>query len=224
MAIIYNSVVEEYFTKYGDSIARLARQISSALTAADFAQAAQANAELERLEFSPGLRLFMVCNRVRLAAYQARQLEAFDVLEQIEQPFAELNQPGVWEKQWYVLSWLTLPFACKYPIDIFYMHHLAQELPELVMRQRCLARAVRYGVQFKDHPYMLYVLEHPGAKLPEGGDPYYAALVTFLLRTYQRRSAEMAAVIDSLERTATTPLQEHSVRQLVAQYSHLWSD
>jgi hypothetical protein len=216
--------VEEYFSQFGDTVARLTRQIADAINAADFRQAMQDNDALGRHELPPAMQLYVVCNRIRLAAYQSRRLEPFDVLEQIEQPFAELNRPGTWERQWYVLSWLTLPFACKYPIDIFYMHHLAQELPELVMRQRCLARAVRYGVQFKDHPYLAFVLEHPAAKMPEGGDPYYSALITFLLSTYQRHSGEMAGVIESLQRSAVTPLQEHSVKQLVAQYGHLWSD
>lgn len=215
--------MEEVLTQAGTAVAELARQVTDKLTAADFAGAGTAVDELLELQLSPSLRLFTVCAKIRLAAYEGRPLAVFDVLEEIEQPYAELSSPGAWEQQWYLLSWLNLPFACEYPIDIFYLHDLAQTLPQLVMRQRCLARAVRYGVQFKDHPYMSFVLEHPAARMPAGGDPYYTALTGFLTRVYQRQHGDLAQAFASLQRSSTTPLQQYSTGKLSATYSHLWN-
>jgi hypothetical protein len=213
--------VEEILSKAGEPAAQLAQQVSNALTSADFAQAAQANAQLSALNLDAPLQLYCAYVRVRLATYQGHKLEAFDVLEQIEQPYASLGSPGAWERQWYVLSWLTLPFACQYPIDIFYLHHQALALPQQVARLRCLARAVRYGVQFKDYPYMAFVLEHPSAQLPEGGDPYYMSIIHFLLAAHQRQLSELDGAKASLLRASNSPLQEFSTQQLFDQFAHL---
>jgi hypothetical protein len=215
--------VEEILTQAGDAVARLVQQVIDKLNAADFAGAGAAVGELNSMALTPPMRLFAACHRIRLAVYENRPLAVFDVLEEIEQPYAEMKAPGGLEKQWYVLSWLSLPFACGYPIDIFYLHDLAQSLPQLVMRQRCMARAVRYGVQFKDHPYMSFVLEHPAARMPEGGAPYYTALTGFLTRVYERRIGELREAFESLSRSATSPLEQYSTAQFAASYSHLWS-
>jgi hypothetical protein len=214
--------VEEVIGLDGPEAAALVQRTLESLAATDFRAAEEATSDLLARPVSAPLRLFAACTRIRLAEYQAQQLHAFDVLEQIEQAYAETRSHSPWETQWYVLGWLTLPFACRYPIDVFYLHHLALSLPEPVQRQRCSALAVRYAVEFKDHQYVSFALERPAAQMLAGGDPYYSAIIAFLLAVYRRDTSALAGLAGSLERAASTPLQGLSAQKLITQYGHLW--
>lgn len=191
------------------------------MTQADFSEAERTTAALLGMNITPEVRLFALHNWVRIAELTDRKLAAGETLDKIEQAYNRVSQPGGWVQHWYVYSWLLLPFTCDYAIDIFYLHHLARELPQVVMRQRCIARTVQYGVQQRDHNFMLFIMEHLETSENGTADPYYRSKTNFLLDIYRRDYTQLRIDADNLRRAADTPLHEVAATRLIKQYSHL---
>jgi len=212
--------VEEVFEHEVEDAAALARLANSAINQANFTEADKAICALRQLELTPEMQLFALQSRLRLAELMGRKLEACEAVETIEQAYHGIAQPGGWVQHWYVYAWLILPFACGYPVDIFYLHHLSQELPQVVMRQRCVARAVQHGVQQYDHNFMAFILDGFESR-PLQGDPYYRSKVCFLIDIYHRDYSRLRIDADNFKRSASSPLQEHAAAMLIRQYSHL---